>query len=239
MSARLRARSLPILLVVPVYGRTMTGGNHDDGIAARLDALRRRRCDVLTAHFPRGDAAVLLLVVLGDEPGLVLTRRASHLLTDPGHVAFPGGRVEVGESPTEAALRECEEEVGIPSTLITVHGHFDDCWNGAGFRIIPIVASAPGPIDLAPDADEIEDAAIVPLDHVRSRANHRVVVAQVDGFDFHDHVVAFVRGDDPWEIRGPSADLVRDLAEWLEGSDRRESGRRQRELDHFATNRWG
>ncbi|MEZ5165519.1 MAG: hypothetical protein R2695_03150 [Acidimicrobiales bacterium] len=65
-----------------------------DPMVARLDALDTRRTAKLTAPFPKGDGAVLVLVVLGPEPGLVLTRRSRGMQTDPGHVALPGGRVE-------------------------------------------------------------------------------------------------------------------------------------------------
>jgi hypothetical protein len=45
------------------------------------------------------------------------------------------------------------------------------------------------------------------------------------------------RTDDPWKIYGPTADVTRDLADWLGGIDRRQHPRRQRELDHFASRR--
>ena len=69
-------------------------------LARRLDDLADRATDRLEAAFPRGDSAVLRLIVHdpsgdgGGEPGLVLTRRSADLRTDPGYVAFPGGRID-------------------------------------------------------------------------------------------------------------------------------------------------
>jgi len=213
----------------------------DVSIRGRLDKLVDRAPASLAAEFPRGDSAVLLLVVSGAEarPGLLLTRRSADLRTDPGFVAFPGGRIDAGETPEDAARRECEEEVGIPRDEIIIHGRLDETWNGAGFRIIPIVASTPGPLDLVPREAEVSAAAVVSLRAVTDDANHQTVVTHIDGFDFHDDVIEFSHDDGrPWRLYGPTADLSRDLAMWLRGEDRRQQGRRQAELDHFAAVRW-
>ena len=207
-------------------------------IEERLAELAGRTHDALHADFPRGDSAVLLLVVLGPEPGLVLTRRSTSLATDPGFVAFPGGRIDPGETPEQAARRECEEEVGIAGDAITVHGRLDDTWNGAGFRIIPVVASIPGPVTLTVRPEEVDGAAVVALGAATDADNHEVTVATIDGFDFHDDVISLHHDDEHWRIYGPTADLARDLADWIDQRDRRRRGRRQRELDHFSAARW-
>lgn len=215
-------------------------------IAARLDGLAHRVPDELSATFPRGDSAVLLLVVNGldgaaanDERGIVLTRRSSDLRTDPGFVAFPGGRIDEGETPEQAARRECEEEVGIPGGEITIHGRLDQVWNGAGFRIIPVVASIPGPVTLTPREAEVSAAAVVPLGAVADDAHHHTLSVDIDGYDFRDDIIEFESGDGAgWRLYGPTADIARDLAVWLQGGDRRQNSRRQAELDHFASLRW-
>lgn len=171
-------------------------------------------------------------------PGLVLTRRRADLRTDPGFVAFPGGRVDEGETAEGAAARECEEEVGIPRSSVEIHGPLDDTWNGAGYRIRPIVASTPGPVWLTPGEAEVSAAAVVPLHSVTADAHHSTVITHIDGLDFHDDVIEFDHDELSWRLYGPTADIARDLTSWLRGEDRRALPRRQRELDHFAAVRW-
>jgi 8-oxo-dGTP pyrophosphatase MutT (NUDIX family) len=61
------------------------------------------------------EAGVLIGVMAGDVPRVLLTKRASGLKHHPGQIAFPGGKVDPGDGgPVAAALREAEEEVGLP-----------------------------------------------------------------------------------------------------------------------------
>lgn len=181
-------------------------------LESRLEALAVRRSDPLVGPFPRGDSAVLVLVVLGGDAGIVLVRRAATLSTDPGFVAFPGGRLDPGEQPEAAARRECHEEVGIPAADVTVHGRLDETWNGAGFRIIPVVGSIRGPRRLTPFDPEVAAAATVPLGLVLGDANHDVVTTTIEGYDHRDDRIRFDHRGQEWELFGPTADVARDLA---------------------------
>src|SRR5271166_6035218 len=73
-------------------------------------------------------AAVLITLVPCDESGdaspaaVVLIRRARHLRRNPGEIAFPGGRIEAGEKPLAAALREAEEETALRAEHLEVLG---------------------------------------------------------------------------------------------------------------------
>src|SRR4051812_40259551 len=100
--------------------------------AEQLRALLPQQVPELTQHddydlLPREGgavkAAVLLPLVLRDEPSLMFTRRTESLARHSGQVSFPGGRSEAQDlSPVETALRETFEETGIASTFITVAG---------------------------------------------------------------------------------------------------------------------
>ena len=185
--------------------------------------------------FPRGESAVLLLIVPTPEgPGLVLTRRATTMRTDPGFVSLPGGRCEAGESAAQAARRETCEETGICVDDITVHGRFDDAWSSAGFRVTPVVATTSATIDLREGTAEVAETRAVPLSELAEPARRRTVRKEIDGHTYVDEVIDL----DDWEIYGLTADLVIDLLDWTEGVDRRRVDQRRADLAHFAPSRW-
>lgn len=87
------------------------------------------------------EAAVLVPLLERDrEPRLLLTKRADHLPNHPGQMSFPGGRREPGDgNRLETALRETEEEVGVPPTEVEPRGRLDDLRTVSNFVITPIV----------------------------------------------------------------------------------------------------
>ena len=110
-------------------------------------------------------AAVLVPLILHeDAPGILLTHRAAHLSSHAGQVSFPGGRIEAGETPECAALREAAEEVGLDPRLPRIAGRMPRHRTGTGYVITPIVASvAPGFV-LTCDPNEVASAFELPLD---------------------------------------------------------------------------
>ncbi|MGB9112614.1 MAG: CoA pyrophosphatase [Acidimicrobiales bacterium] len=110
------------------------------------------------------EAAVLVpIAALGDEASVLLIRR-SDLVLDPGHIAFPGGHVEAGESPLNAALRETEEEIGLDRAEIEVIGAFPPIGRRRGdARVAPFVGLVHGRPVLVPDRDEVAEVFEVPI----------------------------------------------------------------------------
>jgi 8-oxo-dGTP pyrophosphatase MutT (NUDIX family) len=102
-------------------------------------------------------AAVLVPIILHPEPTILLTLRAAKLSAHAGQVSFPGGRIEAGETPEQAAVREAAEEVGLDPRLPELLGRLPDHATGTGFRITPIVALVPAPLNLTPDPGEVEE----------------------------------------------------------------------------------
>ena len=92
---------------------------------------------------PLGDLkAAAVAVVLSSHDGLgsvLLTRRAKSLRAHSGQWALPGGRLDPGESATDAALRELEEEVNLPLPASSILWVLDDYVTRSGFRITPVV----------------------------------------------------------------------------------------------------
>src|SRR5688572_397836 len=90
-------------------------GDHDlDKMAAAVAAIR-----------PIRRAAVLIPVVAREEPMVLLTQRTAHLKDHAGQISFPGGKMEPGETPAAAALREAEEEVGLDARFVEPLGYLD------------------------------------------------------------------------------------------------------------------
>lgn len=95
---------------------------------------------------------------------VVYTRRTDHLDTHQGQVSFPGGAVETHDiSPQVAALRETEEEIGIPAGQIDVLGRLDSLLTVTQFQIIPIVGLIPWPVEMQINSVEVARVFSVPL----------------------------------------------------------------------------
>ena len=120
-------------------------------------------------------AAVLLLVVNhpGD-PTVVFTQRTAHLSDHGGQISFPGGRTDEGDGTAErTALREAEEEVGIPPERIEILGRLPEYRTVTGYCVTPIVGWAEPPLTFRPDPDEVADVFEVPLSFLLDAGNHR------------------------------------------------------------------
>lgn len=97
------------------------------------------------------------------EAALVLTRRSEKLKTHSGQWALPGGSIDKGERPEEAALRELQEEVGLLLGEDSVLGRLDDFSTRSGFTITPVVIwGGPDPL-FTPNHDEVESIHCIPL----------------------------------------------------------------------------
>jgi 8-oxo-dGTP pyrophosphatase MutT (NUDIX family) len=136
------------------------------------DALRARVISHL-AGFERRAAAVdgrrpaaVALVLLPDDEGracFLLTKRAPKLRAHGGQWALPGGRIDAGETPEAAALRELKEELGLACGPEAILGLLDDYPTRSGFVITPVVMWASGQCDVVPNPDEVARVHHVPL----------------------------------------------------------------------------
>ncbi|MFT2719814.1 NUDIX hydrolase [Deinococcus sp. A31D244] len=88
-------------------------------------------------------AAVLVALTREVDPRVLLTVRSADLPTHQGQISFPGGSLEAGETPTQAAVREAWEEVGLDPAQVTVLGELDDVFTPVGFHVTPVLARVP------------------------------------------------------------------------------------------------
>lgn len=112
-------------------------------------------------------AAVLVPIVAHPgEPSVLLTLRSPRLSSHAGQVSFPGGRIEAGETPEAAAVREAAEEVGLDPRLPELVGRLPEHLTGTGYHVTPVVALLPPPLVLTPDPAEVAEAFELPLSTV-------------------------------------------------------------------------
>ena len=98
-----------------------------------------------------------------DQAAIILTTRASNLRHHAGQWAFPGGRIDAGESAEQTALRELHEEVGLKLSPENILGRLDNFATRSGFVITPIVVWGGCDMQLVANPDEVESIHRIPV----------------------------------------------------------------------------
>ncbi|AVI62714.1 NUDIX hydrolase [Halomonas sp. GFAJ-1] len=170
--------------MLDVDHRGWVKGNKANG-TPMLETLRKQ----LQQHTPQRldhvklpEAAVLLPIVERPAPTLLFTRRASHLNTHSGQVAFPGGKREAGDTDLYAtALREAMEEIALAPGLVQPLGRLSDVISLHGIRVTPWVGIIPPDLPLVADPSELDAIFEVPLSHFLDDKRTHTDVITVDG----------------------------------------------------------
>ena len=118
-------------------------------------------------------AAVLVPVVDRPAPGLLLTQRNAVMRSHAGQVSFPGGKIDAGETPVEAALREAAEEIALDPAQARLVGTLEPYVTGTGYVVTPVLAIIPPDLPLVASEVEVDHWFEAPLDHVIDPAFHR------------------------------------------------------------------
>lgn len=134
-------------------------------LAAALEAALSERAPVASGSPGRRAAVLIVLYDWAGEAHILLTKRRDDLPSHPGQIALPGGTVDPEDpSARDAALRETEEEVGLPRAALRVIGELDDVDTMVtGFIIRPFVALLEGPMTAVASDDEVARLVHAPV----------------------------------------------------------------------------
>jgi 8-oxo-dGTP pyrophosphatase MutT (NUDIX family) len=174
--------------------------------------LSERIAKALNSRTPRkiaenGHKPAAVLIPVQERPDgeyLVLTRRADHLPTHKGQIAFPGGRVDPRDADaTATALRECYEEIGIGGDCVRVLGRLDEFTAGYGLVVTPIVGVIPARCEFRLDPGETTEVASVPISSLMAQANfvHDAHLSPGGHPSYHFYV-------NGWDVWGVTARII-------------------------------
>lgn len=195
--------------------------------AQRFEDQLRRLGERPSFHFPSNTfptefrrSSVMIAFWRDDREGpdlrVLLTRRALTLSGHPGQMSFPGGSLEGEENWVQAALRETEEEVGIPREEIEVLGRLDDAWSGAGHHLVPIVGWLQSEPRCVPNPDEVDEIHMPSIAQLMTPAAYGEDPQEIAGQTYTNPKLNWGTG----ELYGLSTNLLIEALLWAGGSDR-------------------
>ncbi len=176
-----------------------------------LDAVPDRDEPLRPAFEGARHSAVLLALTDGpDGPEVLLTRRSWAMRSHSGEVSLPGGRIDPGETPTDTALREAHEEVGLDPDQVHVRGelHHLNTWASQSY-IVPKVATVPERYDLSAQTMEVDRVMWLPLSELTRPDTYRAEVWPMRG---GARTLHFFHLDDE-TVWGATARILVDLLE--------------------------
>lgn len=175
-----------------------------------------RREPRMTDRAP-AQAAVLVPIVMRDEPTILLTERTAHLSTHSGQVAFPGGRVDPEDANiAAAALREAWEEVGLSAEHIEILGNLPTYTTVTSFIVTPVVALVRPDFELTINPYEVADAFEVPFSYLMNPANHRRHALVGDDHQTREwYSIPYQDGTHERYVWGATAGMLRNLYRFL------------------------
>ncbi len=159
--------------------------------------------------------AAVLVSFIETETGLrlILTKRSSALKHHPGQIAFPGGKVdETDADEAAAALREAEEEIGLPRQTVEVLGRMPAHETVTGFSVTPIFGRIRDAFAPVPESGEVDEVFTVPFGHISDRSRYQVQSRIWLGQRRYFYTVPY----GPYYIWGATARILRAFADRLD-----------------------
>ena len=163
----------------------------------------------LPGFFNQPAAVLVPLFEQGDEAQVILTRRSSRLRSHTGEVSFPGGRLDPGEAPLAAALREASEEIGLDPAQVEIVGQLSPLSTmSSRAAISPFVGVLPGPPQLQANPAEVERVFDVSLAELASDGVYHEELWDIPGVGVRQMNFFELAGDTVW---GATARILREL----------------------------
>jgi len=160
----------------------------------------------------RPAAVLVALQQVGGEMHVVLTKRASHLKHHAGQISFPGGKQEEADCNLEhTALREAEEEIGLPPRNVEILGTMPTHETVTNFTVTPVLGLIRATFTPTPDHNEVAEVFTVPLSHLTNPARFSVQGRRWRGQRRAYYTVPY----GPYYIWGATARILRALAEGM------------------------
>jgi 8-oxo-dGTP pyrophosphatase MutT (NUDIX family) len=165
--------------------------------------------DAVQAETMARPAAVLVPIVARPAGlSLLLTQRTDQLTSHGGQIAFPGGRLDEGDTgPVAAALREAKEETALEPEFVEPLGFLDTYLTVTGYLVVPVVAIVREGFSIVPHEGEVAAVFEAPLTFLMDPANHQRHSRHWKGKERHYYAM-------PWQDRyiwGATAGMIRNL----------------------------
>ncbi|SEO09677.1 8-oxo-dGTP pyrophosphatase MutT, NUDIX family [Salinihabitans flavidus] len=148
-------------------------------------------------------------------PHVILTKRASHLKHHPGQIAFPGGKQDEGDADVIAtALREAEEEIGLPPDRVEILGHLPNHETVTAFNMTPVLGRITDHFEIRPEPGEVDEVFFVPFHHLSDPARYSVQARRWQGRWRYYQTIPY----GPYYIWGATARVLYGLAQRMAAS---------------------
>jgi 8-oxo-dGTP pyrophosphatase MutT (NUDIX family) len=154
----------------------------------RSDDDMNERAQMIPQGVATKPAAVLIPIICRAEPMVMLTQRHADLSKHAGQIAFPGGRLDAGETALQAALRETQEETGLAPEFVSPLGYLDGYLTITQYIVTPVVALVREGFSLQAAPDEVDDIFEVPLSFLMDSANRQTQSREWRGMTRHFYV---------------------------------------------------
>lgn len=168
-----------------------------------------------------------------DRLRVVMTRRSNRVSDHKGQVAFPGGRLDAGESWEQAALREACEEIGLPPHRVEVLGRLDDAWSGARHHVVPLVGWIAEPPELVANPREVAEILVANVETLLQPETRSQDTFVHEGVRYVNPVLRWDGGD----AYGLTADLLLEALSWGLGRPAPGGSNRLRDLEQYCRRR--